>query len=900
MFLSETARPRLAIVLAEQWGAASLRRIAARIDPFADRHRTDPAWVLSRMAMFWRPGERYTHLHLSRERFAYGTGDAPVPTVRYPAMRIWNAHRNAPLAERLPYSADGAMRDDRGTIVPYSQTGHMVRTNNEEILGLAEEAAFLYRLTGEERYARFAADIYWQWLLGTFYVEPPRDLDESLGGPGGYEAGGIGGYYDFEVIHDRMGGQAAVVYDLLHDHLLSHPDPRVAVTGLSVTDLSMTVLRRFLDIAMVRGNRNGNWNVYTWQNVLPIVLVLDSDEHCAGGKGREHYLRLYLTASTPHHDALPEILAQFDPATGLWPESPHYAFGPVAALLDNAALLADAGIDEIEGSPTLYRAGMAQLPWIDARGNVVVFGDGRGGPPPYRIFEHLNRHAQSVGDTSGAVAASTILRHAEAAGLYLRSSLSYRELLAAAPLAAPTDGSEDAGRALRTAYSRFHRHIVQRSGNDPATALMATVYGGYPLQHHLTPSGLSAQLYGQGWAVGPQAKSYESYWSDDYVYSAGRAGANTVVPGYAHGEIAVNVLEPAVSAGEFTNTAAVSANHSIVDVTAAGHRRQLAIVRTSPSSGFVVDVFRADQDDADYLWHNLGDSVLVISRGALVDLAPTADLGARDSGYRFFTRSRKARVDESWRATWRVDRGIADDVALITDLWMTGVEGREVFAVDAPPTSRDGGVTPRGVNSGDRPTPTVIVRQTGRNAARSPFVAVFESAPERESRIAGVDDLGSADGFVALRVSSAGGRVDEVFSSIDDVSHEPVTGTRFAGRFGVASRDRDGFVSLYVAAGRTIVADGHGIELDATASACLECTADGYFRCSATADATLTIPVAADATELEVRQHRGDEWGAVQAARDGDAVTFRMDAGFAVKLWIGRPGARGEERRWTP
>mgnify|MGYP000181684348 CR=1 FL=1 len=52
----------------------------------------------------------------------------------------------------------------------------MIRGNNVEILTLAENAAFVYWVTGEEKFARFATDIFNVWLVGTYYMNPILDL----------------------------------------------------------------------------------------------------------------------------------------------------------------------------------------------------------------------------------------------------------------------------------------------------------------------------------------------------------------------------------------------------------------------------------------------------------------------------------------------------------------------------------------------------------------------------------------------------------------------------------------------------------------------------------------------------------------------------------------------------
>lgn len=132
--------------------------------------------------MYWKEGERYTQCYLKNQNWDRGEGDAPVPTVRMPGMRTWNKYYNVPLEDRQPYNETGDMlglnRQNPSAppvLVPYKESGHMIRGNNVEILTLAENAAFVYWVTGEEKFARFAADIFNTWLIGTYYMNPILD-----------------------------------------------------------------------------------------------------------------------------------------------------------------------------------------------------------------------------------------------------------------------------------------------------------------------------------------------------------------------------------------------------------------------------------------------------------------------------------------------------------------------------------------------------------------------------------------------------------------------------------------------------------------------------------------------------------------------------------------------------
>lgn len=75
--------------------------------------------------------------------------------------------------------------------VPYRDTGHMIRSNNSEILDIALQAAFVYFMTGDEEYAKLAANVFYPWLMGTYYMNPILDPEQCTGGPGGYGSGRI-------------------------------------------------------------------------------------------------------------------------------------------------------------------------------------------------------------------------------------------------------------------------------------------------------------------------------------------------------------------------------------------------------------------------------------------------------------------------------------------------------------------------------------------------------------------------------------------------------------------------------------------------------------------------------------------------------------------------------------
>lgn len=845
----------------EEWAARAWTALRTEIEPYVAHTETERDWMVSRLAMYWKEGERYTRCLVREGRWEHGEGDAPVPTVRFPGMRAWNDFVNVPLAERPPYNATGDMpatsRKDPAApvvVVPYRESGHLIRRNNAEILDLAAKAAFVHWLTGEARYARFAADIYWAWLLGTYHMRPPIDLKQ---GGDGYTPGGILGFYDFEQIHDDLMKTAAPIYDFLHDYLAAHPHPHAAELGQDVTALTGEVFKRFIEIGFVRGGRSGNWNVNGWDILLRGILLLESDSGYADGRGREYYLRHYTTESTPYHQALPEILKEYDAATGLWPEAPGYALSVTQMLLDLAIPIQRAGTDTVGGNPILEKAARALFGWLDPRGNLVVFGDMRGGPANFPIFERLLTYYTEVGDHERAILASTALRQGIEAGHYDRAQSGWLGLCLQRPLlpAATTVPYP------RAAWAPAHRHLVMRNGAEPAGSLMFTLYGGTK-GWHLTPNGLAVQFYGQGWALSPDASAYESYWSADVRYHQSAAGANTILPGYTEGPVTVHALEPAPPAGEFTTAWAVSPVVSFADLGAAEKRRVVALVRLSPESGYYVDIFRSRQPDNDFLHHNLGD-LLELTDGVGAPLALDADASlapAPSEAYRFFKNIRRAALPGMLTATWTLDRAAP---ALQMTLRLAGAPNRSVFQVDAPPTSLLPAVSPARTSVAPEATPTLIVRQTGRDGWSSPFVGVFEPHIAGRAAVRGLTDVVTLEDFTVLVVEShapgASGPIrDLILAATDAATAHTHADVDWQGAFALLRIGPDQAQEIYLGVGHRLAHAGVVLESASAApvSARLWRDATGVWRCTSDGAVRVTLPGVISPFELPSGEDR--------------------------------------------
>lgn len=796
----------------EQWAKDSYENLKVKIDVYADRHIDDPEWIVSRLAMYWKDGERYTQCYLKRQNWDRGEGNAPVPTLRMPGMRAWNKHINVPLEERIPYNETGDMWGIDKTapelppvLIPYKESGHMIRYNNKDILTLAEEASFLYWITGKEKYAKFAADIFYTWLKGVYYMNPILDPDLSTGGSGGWEPGGICGYYDYEQIHDDMVPYIAQIYDFARDYLEQNPDPHLEETGKSLKETVGVVLKRFIDIGFIRGGKSGNWNVNGWNIMLRPILMLESNDAYEDGKGREYYLHYFTTETTAYHEALPDILKSYDPITGLWPESPGYAFGTVSVLLDIALMLKTNDLDIITDNPVLQKAAMAIFPWLDEQANIIVFGDCRGGSANFTMFENLLTYYTLTNDEYNAKQIAAALNIGLHSGNYDRSKTNWNGLCTYTP-SIPQVGNE---KIERMSYSPHHRMITMKNFNGD-NKMMALLYGGKK-GYHLSSNGLAMQLYGFGYALAPDAAGYESYWSADVAYHQSATGSNTILPGYTEGEIVINAMEPMVDSLNYMNINELNPYINFADVTAGEKRRMVATIRSSEETGYYIDIFRSDLDSNDYLYHNLGTSLSIYNKsGKELELVSVKDLGVtHGKGYDYFENPRKIVFEDDFSAHWKNDK-----YPISMYMWMMGSEKREIYQVDAPYTSLNKSLSPGGICTPPMSTPTLIIRQND-NAWTNPFIGIFEPVKGENKSIKSVRSLKTVNNFVGLEVASVDENKDFILNAVDRAMHYLNDDISFSGNFGMIREKYGQIEMLYLGNGSFIKKDAYSIEATA-------------------------------------------------------------------------------------
>ena len=159
----------------ERWAKDVLNGIHGRIDKHVERHVDDPEWMVSRLMMYWKT--KASNVYINGAVYSHSDGEAPVPTVRFTGSRDYTTNYAMPdLEDILPY-----MDDERGLYLrnktkegsplewtAQSKTGGLIHRHNQRVLGLARDAAFLYWLEADERYAKFAFNIFDTYMMGMY------------------------------------------------------------------------------------------------------------------------------------------------------------------------------------------------------------------------------------------------------------------------------------------------------------------------------------------------------------------------------------------------------------------------------------------------------------------------------------------------------------------------------------------------------------------------------------------------------------------------------------------------------------------------------------------------------------------------------------------------------------
>ena len=864
------------LIKTEEWAKDVFDKLRERTEKYTDLTATRPDWLLSRLAMYWK--SHATEVYIKGETFDHAGGEkAPYPTVRYTGTRGTAATHGRPrLADIVPYDDDNgnvtfcnnALPDRPMESVHPSKTGRNIESLNCEILGIARDAAFLYWMTEEEKFAKLAAGVFDTYMTGIYYRNVPVDLNH------GHQQTLVG-LTSFEVIHEDALHIAVPLYDFLYDYLKANYQQKMEIYA--------GAFKKWADNIIANGVPHNNWDLLQARFIMNVGLVLEDNKAYADGKGREYYIDYVMNRSSIRQWSLTRLAEYgFDSKTGIWAECPGYSsvvindYANFVNQFDN-----NLRYDLVKAMPVLSKAVATTPQYLFPNRMICGFGDTHPGYLNTNFFVRMIQNAQANGKKEQEDYFTALLKclnpgagNEKAEKKNVRVSVN--SFFEDKPLT--LNPEVQAGKIEEYVSPLFHAPnvswLVQRNGMDPRSSLMISQNGSEG--NHMHANGISMELYGKGYVLGPDAgiglflysgldyaEYYSQFPSHNTVCVDGISSYPVMKSNHSF-ELLSCFPASAEPGGEFTSVT-YSNLYFREPESRADQTRMMSIVTTAPETGYYVDVFRSRKEKGgdkmhDYFYHNLGQTLtLTAADGTDLNLQPTEELafaGAHLYAYSYLYDKKVAATGKDVKATFTIDmkdKG-GDDISM--NLWMKGEPDREVFTALSPMTeglSRTPGMP---YNIKEQPTLTFVARQHG-EAWNRPFVAVYEPSTRKEpSAIQAVSYFDAEEtaltDFGGICVKSKSGRTDHIFSLSDATQTATYQGMKVKADYAVISNRYAGDNrTLFMGNGTQLIAPGVSIRTSVPANVLLEQKQGKWYILSS---ASCTVVIGGKKMKVEAAQ----------------------------------------------
>ena len=738
-----------------------ITKLKAKIENVMSQVDKQPDWLYSRLQMFWKTNA--SDVFVNGEAFAHPGGErAAEPTVKYNGTRGFESQYNRPKLEDLvPYDDD-----EQGNVTYINKvTGKMEKTSpaktgcniagvNRYIVGIARDAARIYAATGDMRYGQMAAKVFDVYMKGIAYRNVPIDLNH------GHQQTLVG-MTTFEVIHEDAINELTQMYPLIKN--LVKDDQAVIEAGF----------KKWAENIIANGVPHNNWNLFQADFIVKIALVLQDNQAYADGKGKQYYLDYIVNQNSIRQWSMNKLIDfGFDAKSKTWYESPGYSTTVLSSICDFANMLDEkAGIDLFKQRPILTEAVKTSAEYLFPNRMIAGFGDTH---PGYlntggidQVLKYATRHKNK-----NLISEMNLLKNAVAPKAPISEIEAYTSTLFYAPNVS---------------------WMAMRSGMDKQHDLMASINAS--LGNHQHANGISLELYGKGYVLGPDAGIGRTLYSGlDYLeyYSQMPAHNTVVVDGvssypvmmsqHAFKVVAsypdVSKEQPASKKlsekklsiqkdSELKDKITYATVSFIEPETQAQQQRTTAIVKTSAKGGYYIDVFRSKKKEGgdkthDYFYHNLGQEMKVMdaASGLSLDMKRTEELafaGGHLYAYSYIYDKKSAKMQNSVKTQFvtkilddKVVEAMGGQREITMTMWMKKDENRTIFQALSPVNLEYERMPNQPYKVDEQPVLTFVARQKG-EAWNHPFVCVYEPSSDTEP-----GDIASVDFFTPSEPSAVG------------------------------------------------------------------------------------------------------------------------------------------------
>lgn len=738
-----------------------ITKLKAKIENVMSQVDKQPDWLYSRLQMFWKT--QASDVFVNGEAFAHPGGErAAEPTVKYNGTRGFESQYNRPKLEDLvPYDDD-----EQGNVTYINKvTGKMEKTSpaktgcniagvNRYIIGIARDAARIYAATGDMRYGQMAAKVFDVYMKGIAYRNVPIDLNH------GHQQTLVG-MTTFEVIHEDVINELTQMYPLIKP--LVKDDQAVIEAGF----------KKWAENIIANGVPHNNWDLFQADFIVKIALVLQDNQAYADGKGKQYYLDYIVNQNSIRQWSMNKLIDfGFDAHSKTWYESPGYSTTVLGSICDFANMLDEkAGIDLFKQRPILTEAVKTSAEYLFPNRMIAGFGDTH---PGYlntggidQVLKYATRHKNK-----NLISEMNLLKNAVAPKAPISEIEAYTSTLFYAPNVS---------------------WIAMRSGMDKQHDLMASVNAS--LGNHQHANGISLELYGKGYVLGPDAGIGRTLYSGlDYLeyYSQMPAHNTVVVDGVSSYPVMMSqhafkvvASYPEVSKeqpaskklsekklsiqkdSELKDKITYATVSFIEPETQAQQQRTTAIVKTSAKGGYYIDVFRSKKKEGgdkthDYFYHNLGQEMKVMdaASGLSLDMKRTEELafaGGHLYAYSYIYDKKSAKMQNSVKTQFvtkilddKVVEAMGGQREITMTMWMKKDENRTIFQALSPVNLEYERMPNQPYKVDEQPVLTFVARQKG-EAWNHPFVCVYEPSSDTEP-----GDIASVDYFTPSEQDAVG------------------------------------------------------------------------------------------------------------------------------------------------
>lgn len=742
-----------------------ITKLKVKIENVMSQVDKQPDWLYSRLQMFWKTNA--SDVFVNGETFSHpGGAKAAGPTVKYNGSRSTASQYNRPkLEDIIPYDDD-----EQGSVTYISRaTGKMEKTSpaktgcnlagvNRQIITIARDAARIYAATGDMRYGQMAAKVFDVYMKGIAYRNVPIDLNH------GHQQTLVG-MTTFEVIHEDVINELTQMYPLIKP--LVKDDQAIIESGF----------KKWAENIIANGVPHNNWDLFQADFIMKIALVLQDNQAYADGKGKQYYLDYIVNQNSIRQWSMNKLIDfGFDAKSKTWYESPGYSTTVLGSICDFANMLDEkASIDLFKQRPILKEAVKTSAEYLFPNRMIAGFGDTH---PGYlntggidQVLKYATRHKNK-----NLISEMNLLKNAVAPKAPISEIEAYTSTLFYAPNVS---------------------WIAMRSGMDKQHDLMASVNASFGNHQHA--NGISLELYGKGYVLGPDAGIGRNLYSGlDYLeyYSQMPAHNTVVVDGVSSYPVMMSqhafklvASSPEVSAEQpvsrklseqkisfqkesdakvenLGNMTYATVNF-IEPETQAEQQRTTAIVKTSDKGGYYIDVFRSRKKEGgdkthDYFYHNLEQEMKVIdaASGKALDMKPTEELafaGGHLYAYSYIYNKVSAEMTSSVKTQFvtriedeKVVAAMDNQKEITMTMWMKADANRTIFQALSPENREYERMPNQPYKIIDQPVLTFVARQKG-EAWNHPFVCVYEPSSDTEP-----GDIASVDYFTPSEPSAVG------------------------------------------------------------------------------------------------------------------------------------------------